>query len=88
MQSNCGIALIIYFVSRLLRLDCILGTTLVLGVIAWAYARSRGKDAPRSAYSRSDQLTHRLAFAGPAVQLTAADLEDRLFRRRIASVQD
>ena len=83
-----GLASLDDVLSLMLRLDYILGTTLVLGVIAWAYARSRGKDAPRSAYSRSDQLTHRLAFAGPAVQLTAADLEDRLFRRRIASVQD
>ncbi|MCB1369431.1 MAG: sulfotransferase [Rhodobacteraceae bacterium] len=37
-------------------------------------------------YSRLDRLVHRLAFARPAVQLSAADMEDGMFARDIAGV--
>ncbi len=38
-------------------------------------------------YSRVDRLVHRLAFAGPGVQLAAADIEDGLFKAELAKVE-
>ena len=64
-------------------MDYIIGTTLILCTAVWLVGRYRGRNRPRSAYSGIDQMTHRLAFAGPGVQLTAADLEDRLFAKSI-----
>jgi hypothetical protein len=37
-------------------------------------------------YSRLDRLVHRLAFAGPFVQLAAADMEESIFRRDLSGV--
>jgi len=70
-------------IELMLRWDYIIGTTLFLFAAVWLVGRYRGRNRPRSAYSGVDQLTHRIAFAGPAVQLTAADLEDRLFAKSI-----
>jgi len=38
-------------------------------------------------YSALDRLIHRLAFAAPAVQLTAADIEKAIFRETYSSVK-
>lgn len=74
--------------TLMLRWDYILGTTFVLGGIGWALARSRKKDLPQSAYSGTDQITHKLAFSGLGIQLTAADIEDRLFANQISEIED
>ena len=70
-------------IELMLRWDYIIGTTLALCGAAWLVGRYRGRNRPRSAYSGIDQMTHRIAFAGPGIQLTAADLEDRLFAHSI-----
>jgi hypothetical protein len=74
--------------TLMLRWDYILGTTIVLGGIGRAFAQSRKKDLPQSAYSGTDQITHKLAFSGPGIQLTAADIEDRLFANQIREIED
>lgn len=38
-------------------------------------------------YSFADRLLHRLAFATPAAQVGLADLEERIFRRRLAGIE-
>lgn len=72
----------------MLRWDYILGTTVVLGGIGWGYSFYCRKQKPQSAYSSTDQLVHKLAFSGPGIQLTAADIEDRLFAKKIGEVED
>jgi len=67
----------------MLRWDYIAGTTLVLVGVGWIAAKRRGKGGAESAYSTVDQMTHKLAFAGPEVQLAAADLEDRIYAKAI-----
>lgn len=42
--------------------------------------------AALSGYSAIDRLVHRLAFSAPGVQATAAEIEDRLFRRELEGV--
>jgi hypothetical protein len=74
--------------SLMLRWDYILGTTIVLGGIGWFFAQSHKNDLPQSAYSSLDQITHKVAFSGPGIQLTAADIEDRLFAKQIGKIED
>jgi hypothetical protein len=74
--------------TLMLRWDYILGTTLVLGGIGWSFAQSRKKILPQSAYSTTDQITHKIAFSGPGIQLTAADIEDRLFANQIREIEE
>lgn len=70
------------------RLDYILVTTIVLAGAGWAFTSFRHSTSDaKSSYSRSDQITHRLAFSGPSIQLTAADIEDRLFTKRIHKIK-
>ena len=42
---------------------------------------------PTAAYGPLDRLLHRLAFAHPALQRTLADIENDLFRKRLADVR-
>ncbi len=72
----------------MLRWEYILGTTVVLGGLVWWYKRSRNDETPVSAYSGSDQLTHKLAFSGPGIQFTACDIEDRFFARKLKGITD
>jgi hypothetical protein len=74
--------------TLMLRWDYILGTTIVLSGIGWVITKSRKKDTPQSAYSGADQIIHKLAFSGPSIQLTAADIEDRLFAKQIREIED
>ena len=45
-------------------------------------------DKAETMYSRSERLMHRLAFAGRAVQMTAADIEETAFKTRFAGAND
>ncbi len=57
--------------------------TLAMVLAARAKARNSGSD-----YTFMDRMLHRLAFAAPFVQLTAADIEDTIFRKDIARIAD
>ena len=73
-------------IAFLARLDVIVGATLIVGGGAWLW--SRRPKSPESAYSTMDRLVHRLAFAAPFVQATAADIEDSMFAKDIADIPE
>ena len=57
---------------------------LVALVVPWK-RQARGEDSSESSdYSSGDKIVHRLAFATREAQVAIADLEDRLFRSRLA----
>ena len=37
-------------------------------------------------YSRTDRLLHRLAFSSKAIQLSLADIEDKVYRKQLSSI--
>lgn len=74
----------------MLRLDYIIGVTVLAVLAGWALKRLRGTpEAPdQTAYGFGDRFIHMLAFSGPGLQKAAAWLDDRLFARRIARLPD
>lgn len=62
----------------------ILVTSVVIGGIAWAYVRAKRNSGN---YSPLDQLLHRLAFGAPFLQITAADMEQTMFRRELDQIE-
>lgn len=76
----------------MLRLDYIVGVTVLAVLAGWVVKRVRGTPATdaadQSAYGFGDRFIHMLAFAGPRVQKAAAWLDDRLFASRLKAVPD
>ena len=72
--------------SFLARIDVIIGATVVVGGGLWLWSK-RPKKAATSNYSPMDRLVHRLAFAAPFVQATAADVEDGIFGSDIEGIE-
>ena len=67
------------------RWDVILiSSALIAAGMYWGSRRG----APSGGYSAMDRTVHRLAFARPGVQLSAADLEDSVFGGDVANVPD
>jgi hypothetical protein len=75
-------------ITFMLRWDFILITTVIFICIGMLVSRYNMKSYPRSDYSSIDQITHKLAFSGPAIQLTAADIEDHLFASQVRKIED
>ena len=69
----------------LARPDVIIGASVLVGGGLWWLSRrpKRGR-----AYSALDRTLHRIAFAAPLVQMTAADVENSIFARQIAEIED
>ena len=86
--DSVGIVTVDAVITLMLRWDYFWGTTIVVSGIVWAFSHFQKKDTPQSAYSSADQITHKLAFSGPGIQLTAADIEDRLFAKKISEIED
>ncbi len=80
----------------LLRLDFIVGISVLAIALGWLLRKRRAPDeqatgtavAETSAYNAGDRLMHALAFSGPGVQKALARIDDRLYRRDIARVPD
>ena len=72
----------------LARIDVIVGATVIVMGGLWLWSK-RPKPDPEAAgqYSRMDRAVHRLAFAAPFVQATAADVEDALFAKDIEGIE-
>lgn len=66
------------------RWDVIVVSTIVIGGFMFWSARK----PTNSTYSTTERAVHKLAFAAPFVQLTAADLEDTMFAKEIAAIPD
>ena len=66
------------------RWDMIVVSTIVIGGFMFWSARKPGN----SAYSATERVVHKLAFAAPFVQLTAADIEETMFAKEIAAIPD
>ena len=71
--------------ALLARPDMIIGTSVLVGGGLWWFSRRPKSD---SAYSALDRILHRVAFAAPFVQMTAADMENTLFARQISEIED
>ena len=71
--------------SYLARVDVIVGASVLVGASLWIWSR---RPKSKSAYSTMDRLVHRIAFAAPFVQATAADLEDSMFAKAFNSIDD
>ncbi len=66
-------------------------SALVATAVLWAWAgtgrAASSGDGFKINYSATDRLLHQIAFATTSMQTAIAGLEDRMFRRRIASVR-
>lgn len=69
----------------LARPDVIIGTSVLVAGGVWLYSR---RPKSQSDYSTMDRFVHKLAFAAPFVQMTAADMEDSVFKSQIAEIKD
>lgn len=81
--SYAGLASTQQVFGLMLRWDYIVGTSLGFCLIAWAVFHAGDKKSGAHRYSGADQILHRLAFSSPRMQLTASEIEDRLFARRL-----
>ncbi len=69
----------------LARPDVIISASILVGGGLWWFSRRPKRS---SAYSVLDRTLHRIAFAAPFVQMTAADVENTLFARQINGIED
>ncbi|MEL6318929.1 MAG: sulfotransferase, partial [Pseudomonadota bacterium] len=72
----------------LLRLDVAVVATVLLIAAFQVWRRLRPAEAASANYSGADRLTHRLAFAGPGLQLAASALDDRWMAKRFADAPE
>jgi hypothetical protein len=81
LASFMGLVEIEDIISYLSRWDVIAITTvlMVAGYFIWIRLRSSSKTTFQVNYSVLDRLLHRIAFSTPSIQLTAADIEKRVF---------
>lgn len=75
-------------INLMMSWDYIIITSVVILLISWLVRYSHHNNNSSSDYSFADQLVHKLAFSGPNIQLTASDIEDRIYSRRIREIED
>ena len=80
----------------LLRIDFLVIVSVAAIGLGWVWRRrsrplaeaSGDKISDANAYSSGDRLMHAMAFSGLRAQIALSRLDDRLYRKRIASVAD
>ncbi|MFV2038597.1 MAG: hypothetical protein ACC646_13490, partial [Paracoccaceae bacterium] len=66
------------------RPDVMIGASVLVGAGMWVLAR---RPTTKPANSFMDRTLHRIAFAAPFVQMTAADIEDAAFAREVRDIR-
>lgn len=84
-----GLVKIEEVISYLSRLDVITIATvlIVFGYVIWFRLRPSSTAAIQMNYSALDRLLHRIAFVSPTTQITAADIEKKVFGGVFESVK-